>query len=209
MARSKGTALKQRILEEARRVLEAQGYQALSTRRLAKALGCTATSLYLYFDNKEALLQALIAEGFERLATRMQSAASDAAAELRPRALAEAYVSFGLEQPTWYELMFLLPGERLGGTYPPEKYRAGRMLLHELSELLAGANNPALSPADALAQATLLWSSLHGLVSLLIAGRVDAALDQSDLIARALDRAVPIPTTLGATPVPSSMDTSS
>ncbi|MFT7677259.1 MAG: AcrR family transcriptional regulator [Planctomycetota bacterium] len=209
MARSKGTALKQRILEEARRVLEAEGYQALSTRRLAGALGVTATSLYLYFDNKEALLQALIAEGFEDLGQRLEAATQGAEPVLRPRALAEAYVSFGLEQPAWYELMFLLPGQRLGGTYPPDKYRAGRGLLHGLSQLLAGASHQELSEVDALAHATLLWSSLHGLVSLLIAGRVDAALDRTDLIARALERAVPLPTTLGTTRVPGSMDTSS
>lgn len=209
MPRSKGTALKQRILEEARRVLEAEGYQALSTRRLAGALGCTATSLYLYFDNKEALLQALIAEGFEALGTRLDRATAAVEPALRPRALAEAYVAFGLEQACWYELMFLLPGERLGSTYPPEKYRAGRMHLHGLSRVLAEATDQQLSEADALAHATLLWSSLHGLISLLIAGRVDAALDRNDLIACALERAVPLPTTLGTVPVPGPLDASS
>lgn len=209
MARSKGTALKQRILEEARRVLEAEGYQALSTRRLAGALGCTATSLYLYFDNKEALLQALIAEGFEVLGTRLEAATQGFDPERRPRALAEAYVAFGMEQPSWYELMFLLPGQRLGGTYPPEKYRASRKHLHGLSRVLAEATDQQLSDADALAHATLLWSSLHGLISLLIAGRVDAALDQDLLIERAIERAVPLPTTLGTAPVPGPLDASS
>lgn len=193
MVRGNGTPLKDRILGEARRVLEEEGVGALSTRRLAKAVGCTATALYLYFDNKEALLHALMEEGFGMLGARLEAPSRTPESGQRARALARAYVDFGLEHPAWYELMFLLPPERLGAPYPPDKYRAGRRHLERLSEALSDATpgqstRPEQDPADALAAATLLWSSLHGLVALLLAGRVDASLDREALIEAAIER---------------------
>lgn len=195
MVRGNGTPLKDRILHEARRVLEDEGVAALSTRRLAKAVGCTATALYLYFDNKEALLHALMEEGFEMLGTRLEASSRTQETHQRARSLARAYVDFGLEHPAWYELMFLLPPERLGAPYPADKYRASRRHLERLSQALSGTapgRSPSYghdpSPAGALAAATLLWSSLHGLVALLLAGRVDASLDREQLIEAAIQR---------------------
>ena len=50
------TPLQEAILTEARRLLETEGYAALSTRRIASAVGCTATSIYLHFKSKDRLL---------------------------------------------------------------------------------------------------------------------------------------------------------
>ena len=50
-----GTDLKPRILREARNVLLEEGYTALSTRRIARGVGCTAASIYLYFKNKDEI----------------------------------------------------------------------------------------------------------------------------------------------------------
>lgn len=190
MVRGNGTPLKDKILQQARQVLEEEGVGALSTRRLAKAVGCTATALYLYFDNKEALLHVLMEEGFAKLGAQLEGPSRIAESLSKVHGLARAYVNFGLANPAWYELMFQLPPERLGGDYPADKYRAGRRHLERLSEALAEAGLAA-DPRAALAAATLLWSSLHGLVALLNAGRIDASLDQDQLIAAALQRAVP------------------
>ena len=206
MVRSTRTVLKQRILEEARQVLEAEGVNALSTRRLAKAVGCTATSLYIYFDNKEALLHVLMEEGFEKLGEELKACTATTSPAERPRALANTYLNFGLNHPAWYELMFLLPAERLGSPYPPEKYRQGRRYLERLSEALTGDIDSSLAGEQTLIQATLLWSHLHGLLSLILAGRVDASLDRQTLIDAALDRALPSPNAKGATRAPGSVD---
>ncbi len=212
MVRGNGTPLKDKILSEARRVLEEEGVGALSTRRLAKAVGCTATALYLYFDNKEALLHVLMEEGFAKLGAHLEGPSRIAESLSKVRGLARAYVDFGLANPAWYELMFQLPPERLGSDYPAEKYRAGRRHLERLSDALAETNH-ASDPGAALAASTLLWSSLHGLVALLNAGRIDASLDRDQLIEAALQRAVPLvaptPTTPAAIPATGSPDLAS
>ena len=46
------------------------GYAALSTRRIASAVGCTATSIYLHFKSKDSLIYALLDEGFQALHRR-------------------------------------------------------------------------------------------------------------------------------------------
>lgn len=209
MVRGTGTTLKERILAEARRVLEAEGMRALSTRRLAKAVGCTATSLYIYFDNKEALLQALLEEGFEMLGDQLEACAANEGTAERPRSLARTYIDFGLANPAWYELMFLLPADHLGAPYPPEKYRQGRKHLERLCKALTASPACDLKTAQDLTEATLLWSSLHGLVSLLLAGRVDAALDHQALIDATLDRAFLSLNASETAPVSSPLDLSS
>ena len=61
------TDLRRSLMDEARRMLLSDGYTSLSMRKLAKSVGCTATSIYLYFSNKDALIHALIDEGMEGL----------------------------------------------------------------------------------------------------------------------------------------------
>ncbi|MEM6675715.1 MAG: TetR/AcrR family transcriptional regulator [Planctomycetota bacterium] len=181
--RSTGNDLQRAILDEARRVLEEQGYGALSTRRIASAVGCTATSIYLYFQSKDALVHALIDEGFEELNRRvLEATGGPGAPHERLRAAARAYVDFGLERPAYYEIMFMLRAEQME-RYPAEAYRRARRSLEAFCELTGH------TPEDALKHGTIVWATLHGLVSLLIARRVDVSLDESALVRDAIETA--------------------
>ncbi len=178
--RGTGADLKRAILDEARRTLVEQGYPALSTRKIASAVGCTATSIYLYFKSKDALVHALIDEGFEELNGRLEEAvAAEGTGLERLQRGARAFVDFGLERPAYYEIMFLLRPERME-RYPAEAYRRARRSLEAFAEL---ASVPA---AEGLRRATIVMTALHGLVALLIAQRVDASLDRKTLIEEAI-----------------------
>ena len=94
------TDLRRDILDTARRLLIESSYKSLSMRKIAGAIGYSATSIYLYFKNKDALFQALVEEGMDRLYDDLEQAAQcpgDAAA--RVEALCRAYIGFGLKQP--------------------------------------------------------------------------------------------------------------
>ncbi|MEC7231436.1 MAG: TetR/AcrR family transcriptional regulator [Planctomycetota bacterium] len=178
--RGTGADLKRAILDEARKTLVEQGYPALSTRKIASAVGCTATSIYLYFKSKDALVHALIDEGFEELNGRLEEAVAVEGTGLeRLQRGARAFVDFGLERPAYYEIMFLLRPERME-RYPAEAYRRARRSLEAFAEL---ASVPA---AEGLRRATIVMTSLHGLVALLIAQRIDASLDRKTLIEEAI-----------------------
>ena len=180
-----GTDLKLAILDEARRVLLESGYMSLSTRRLASAVGCTATSIYLYFKSKDALIYALIEEGFEELNQRMIAAAE---AEVgsppleRMKSAAMEYVRFGLERTHYYEIMYTLRAEQME-RFPAASYRRARIGLDTLAEIMGK------SPEAGLLPGTALWSSLHGLVTLMIANRVDVGVDREDLMAHTVHTA--------------------
>ena len=178
--RATGTDLKQAILDEARRVLEEQGYTSLSTRRLASAVGCTATSIYLYFKSKDALIYALVEEGFEELNGRMiEAAGGDGSTLERIERASMEYVRFGLERTPYYEIMYTLRAEQME-RFPADAYRRARVGLEALAEIAK------MSPDRGLIAGTTLWSSLHGLVSLMIAKRIDVSVDRDDLIAHAV-----------------------
>jgi AcrR family transcriptional regulator len=191
--------LRRRILDGARHLLVRGGYQNLSMRRLARAIGYSATSIYLHFESKDDLFHALIDEGMERLHARLREAAgrggdAEEAPDDDPRArleaLCRAFTRFGLNNPEYYEVMFLLRPETMA-RYPPESYRRARRNLDLVQELLRkGAERDQFAITDPLEAASALWASLHGTVSLLLARRIDARLDADALVEASVRQAL-------------------
>jgi len=205
MTRPRSSTLQSSILDEARRVLVAEGYSHLSMRRIAAAVGCTATSIYLYYRNKDALIHALIDEGMELLQEQLERSALPADEPLeRMRALCRAYLEFGLENPEYYEVMFMLHPERMD-RYPAEKYRRARRNLEIFSETLGAIHSgDAAERPDLKVLTTVLWFSLHGAVTLMNARRIDVSIDRKEL----LDQAVSHSLQIAARPSPSQMTSS-
>jgi AcrR family transcriptional regulator len=180
--RAAGTDLRTAILDEARRVIVERGLHALSTRGVAKAVGCTATSIYIYFRSKDALLHAVIDEGMQLLHTRLEDARTlGGAARERLEGMARTYVEFGLEQATLYEVMFLLHPRHME-RYPAEAYRRARRNVEALAEVIGEVEGA----APDLARATAVWATLHGHVALWNAARVDASIALEEFVEGAL-----------------------
>jgi len=163
--------LREAILRTAAELLLAQGYEAFSLRRVAERLGYSATTIYLYFASKDDLVCAIVNDAFERLAQQMRLASGGAGGDPRRRlaALADAYLRFGLENPTSYRLMFLqrpdfLMSCRVGEQKP--RIAAVKQIVDEAvrAALAAGA----LPPGDVQGYSDLLWAQAHGVVSLAI-----------------------------------------
>ena len=155
-------------------------------RKIAGSVGCSATSIYLHFENKDALTHALISEGMDRLHARLSAVGAPAPAA-RLEALARAYVRFGLENPEYYEVMFQLHPERMA-RYPAEDYRRARRNVELFGEALeAGLEDGTLaSPNPPEVAAAVLWTALHGLVSLHLARRVDVKIAGDELVEAAV-----------------------
>lgn len=85
------------IVAAARELLEAEGPEALSMRRVAERIGIRAPSIYKHLPDKEALEAALISAGFEEWA--------EAATGTTPEALGRAYREYALAHPHLYRLM--------------------------------------------------------------------------------------------------------
>jgi AcrR family transcriptional regulator len=94
------------IVAAALELLEKDGAEALSMRRIADRVGIRAASIYKHFPSKEALEAALISVGFERQAGEFERAEGDLAA------IASAYRRFAGRNPHLYRLMTERPLKR-------------------------------------------------------------------------------------------------
>ncbi|MCB9896975.1 MAG: TetR/AcrR family transcriptional regulator [Planctomycetes bacterium] len=179
-----------RILEQTRHLLVRDGWAALSMRKVAARVGCTATNLYRHFASKDALVHALIDEGMAELHGRLAVAVADGGSpDERLECLCRAYLSFARTNREYYEIMFMLHPERME-RYPPESYRRARRNLELIEDVLADGRGVARDDARLPAAATAVWSALHGAASLQLAFRVDHSIDhaalEDELVALAL-----------------------
>lgn len=161
--------LRAAILKAAGGLFLEHGYEHFSLRQVAEQIGYSPGTIYLYFRDKDDLLQAAVGEGFERFEQALRSAARDAAdAGERLHRLTDAYVGFGLANPVLYRLMFMQRPdfliERGEGLLEP-KINAFAVLEDAVRTALAEG---ALPPGEVLSTADVLWSLTHGLVSLAI-----------------------------------------
>jgi AcrR family transcriptional regulator len=139
----------QQIVEVAGRLLEDEGPQALTMRRLADELGIAAPSIYKHFAGKSAVELALISDALWEIGQVTHALGTD------PEALAAAYRRTGTTSPNLYRLA-------THGTLDRGALQAG---------LEEWAGNPwyVVTGDPALAQA--FWSFAHGMVLLEIDGR--------------------------------------
>jgi AcrR family transcriptional regulator len=148
-------ALRARILDAARRIVTRDGFEALSMRKIAHAIGYSPASLYLYFESRDEIARALGDEGHAQLLAELEPRGQIADPAERLRALAHAYVAFGQSQPQAYRLVFVdLPGRAR-----PD----GERVLRAFAGALAALGHPDDTP---LAEA--LWATLHGVVTLML-----------------------------------------
>lgn len=184
--------LRRYILDNARHLLVQEGYRHLSMRKIADAIDYSATSIYLYFDSKDALLHALIHEGMMRLCEQLKETAAQYpdAPIPRLRALCHCFIDFGLDNPEYYEIMFQLHPDRME-RYPREKYRQARQNLEFFAGALEeGERDGIFEFNDAQVAASTVWASLHGTVSLLLAERVDVRIGKEAFIEAAVRQTI-------------------
>lgn len=173
-------AFRARAVEAATRLFARNGYDAVTMRALASELGCSPMTPYRYFGGKEDLFAAVRTEAFRRFADAQQAALDAGQAPFdQLAALRDAYVGFALAEPDAYRTMFEL-SQPAPGSYPEldaEGLRAFSYLLQATEAAVAAG----LLSGDALTLAHLMWGSMHGLVSLHLAGKLTLGRELTEL----------------------------
>jgi AcrR family transcriptional regulator len=161
---------RQVIINAARELAEAEGWDSVTTRRLADAIEYSQPVLYSHFDGRDAIVNAVALEGFSEMAAILHNArkrARSPAAE--PRAVAKAYMQFAKTNPALYEAMFTLRVDlTFGQSDTPAPLHASFVELREALGPLAGHR-------DVETLVEVFWSALHGLATLSQAGRLRPA----------------------------------
>ncbi|AOP46129.1 TetR/AcrR family transcriptional regulator [Streptomyces lydicus] len=173
------------IVSTARELAEAQGWDAVTTRRLAAQIEYSQPVLYGHFRGKREIVGAVALEGFAELTTALRSAVAEGPAGREAvAALARAYTGFAADNPALYDAMFSLDN---GLPFADEATPAPlREAFGALLDPLVGHAHP---DEPGLFVETF-WAALHGLVTLTRAGRLPA--DRvPDRLALLVDRFVP------------------
>ncbi|MDO7867917.1 TetR/AcrR family transcriptional regulator [Nocardioides jiangxiensis] len=155
-------------------LLEAEGPEAVSTRRVAAAYGASTMAVYSEFGSLGGLVASVVDAGFGLLAAEMATVPStgDPVADLVQ--LGERYRSFAHEHPHLYRVIYAvspLAGHRRDGA----ELMQGAEAFEVMHAVVRRAyRDGRLSVGTPYAAALQLWISWHGLVVAELAGYVDA-----------------------------------
>ncbi|MGW7367712.1 TetR/AcrR family transcriptional regulator [Streptomyces sp. NPDC054841] len=157
------------IVTTARELAETEGWDAVTTRRLAAEIEYSQPVLYSHFKGKGAIMAAVAVQGFAELATELRAART--AAEGAREALATvgaAYTAFAQERPALYDAMFTHTVD-----LPFATPQAPAALRDAFGELLQ-AVQPLADDDDPGILTETFWAGLHGLATLMRSGRLPA-----------------------------------
>jgi AcrR family transcriptional regulator len=164
----------QLIITSARELAEAEGWEAVTTRRLAERVEYSQPVLYSHFSGKDAIVRAVALDGFGELAAHLRRARL-ADPEL-PRALhavCRAYLAFATERPALYQAMFVMPTDvKFAHAETPPPLRA---CFDEFVGCFRQDN-----PRRELS-AEVIWSALHGVATLSGSGRIPVDIQEERL----------------------------
>jgi AcrR family transcriptional regulator len=171
--------LRAKILDAARELFVTEGVEAVSMRKVAEKIGYSATTLYNYFEDKEALLYALCDADFGTLQESFKKIGKIVDPIERLRKLGQAYITFALRYPSHYRLMFMTPrvprGEEACREIErdnPDQDSYAFVRATVIEGLAAGVFRADFQDADLLSQ--VVWSGVHGVAALhLIMGKDD------------------------------------
>ncbi|TGA91591.1 TetR/AcrR family transcriptional regulator [Streptomyces sp. MZ04] len=156
------------IVATARELAEQQGWDAVTTRRLAERIEYSQPVLYSHFRGKREIIGAVALQGAAEMAVEWRAATSAAhGPRARVAALAHAYLDFAARNPAVYDALFQLDG---GLAYaredtPQPLKDAFAAMVEVLAEVAGDGVDPGLFTET-------FWAALHGLATLTRAGRL-------------------------------------
>jgi AcrR family transcriptional regulator len=155
--------LRARILDAARELLAAGGYDAVTVRRVADRIEYTPPTIYRHFADKAALVREICDATWGGLRAELARLAAVRDPVERMARIGAAYVEFGLTHPNVYRVSLLRPPRDppAGGCWSAEVHGALRAAAEEAFR--AGRLDPSCRDPALVAQ--VLWQSLHGIVA--------------------------------------------
>ena len=160
---------RERLCEAAERLFAERGPDAVTMRQLAAELGVSPMTPYRYFEDKDDILAAVRANGFTRFAVALETARDGASgARAIGTAVGEAYVTFAVENPHAYKLMFDF-NQPHAEKYP-ELVAAGQRAQKTMTGYIKDAMAEGLMEGDPEQIGLMNWAAIHGAVILELSG---------------------------------------
>ena len=172
--------LQQQILKAAREITIRDGFAALTMRKIADAIEYAPGTIYLYFENRDEIAIQLCRQGYQELLECLQPTANIADPRDRLRAIASAYIDFGLTNTATYRLIFMedpkftnaalseVPIALVARFAIDSSDGAGMRSFQLLVKIFDDMKAERMLSIDANSArlAEIFWTSLHGICSL-------------------------------------------
>lgn len=176
--------LKEAAIETALDMVEHEGIDAITLRELSGRIGASRTAIYRHFENKEALMRAVVVAGFDRFDTHFAKAFAGAQTDILAqfRMMGQTYLGFATGNPNLFRLLF---GETVRQEreevcdYENVEAETGFNALVRMLE--AGQRQGVFKQGDVFLMAVNVWSMIHGLSMLIIDGHIKV-IDNVDAI---------------------------
>ena len=179
---------RERLVEAATHLFATQGFEGVTLRAVAAALGVSPMTPYRYFRDKEEIFAAVRATAYESFAWSQQEAYDSTADPIaRLRALGLAYQAWARAPPDAYRLMFSLrqPDPTAFGDLRDAELRGWHPLYQAVEAAGAALGGHLQGEPNTLAH--LLWCGMHGIVSLDLAGKLTNGRTADDLVGPMMD----------------------
>jgi AcrR family transcriptional regulator len=163
---------RERLCEAAERLFAEKGLDGVTMRQLAAELGVSPMTPYRYFRDKEDILAAVRANGFNRFAEALENARdrTPGGARAKSAAVGDAYLDFAFQHPNTYKLMFDLnqPHEADYPELVDAGIRARATMSGYVKDLVASGE----IAGDPEQIGAMFWAATHGAVVLELAGKL-------------------------------------
>jgi AcrR family transcriptional regulator len=160
--------LREACLAEALAIVGTEGVERLSLREVARRLNVSHQAPYKHFASRDHILAEIVRRAFDEFAAALEARArcEDPGQDLL--AMGRAYIAYALGRPLHYHLMFgaPLPDTGENGDMIRSGRRAFALLSDALARMFVGRGSPR-GAAELDLESLFVWSSLHGLVSLM------------------------------------------
>jgi AcrR family transcriptional regulator len=178
-----------RLCAEAKRQFAEHGVEAVTMRSLTKALGCSATTPYRYFRNKEEILAAVRASILHRVCDKLEAAGRDQPNGVAwARAHTKAFLDFAFHEPNAYRLLYDLYQPE--GSKVPEMVRATARSSHLMTGYVERLIEEGYVQGNAATLGYHYFAAVHGLIGLHMTGLFPNTRKELDASCRELLRLI-------------------
>jgi len=176
--------LKEAAIETALAMVENEGIDAITLRELSGRIGASRTAIYRHFENKEALIRAVIVAGFERFDAHFAAIFAGMHTDILSqfRMMGRAYLDFAIENPRLHRLLFGETVQQAREEVCDLKNVEAETGFNALVGLIeSGQRQGVFKEGDVFLMAVNVWSMIHGLSMLIIDGHIKV-IDNLDAI---------------------------
>ena len=166
--------LRSALIKIGKGILNDEGIEALTLRRVAREAGVSAAAPYRHFKDKQAVLAAISETGFRELCLSIENANEGKPGDLD--AAGRAYLAFSQENPETYRLMFAKQIARDAKSHPDLQESSENIFFGLVDVVETGIQSGRIVPANSERLALSAWALFHGIAMLINDGMIENSL---------------------------------